>query len=137
MMCFIDQDELEFCRVEFGQSICRYDALNASYRYICMSRGMYVAHLNIDALGRICVATMSGGLFDKLLAMSENEGLCSLSGSMFDAINEMSEDNLTYINMDVIKWMAIDLCLPTVFPAPVARDTPSRFFPWSTCDTTA
>ena len=77
-MRLVYQDKLKSFWVKFQHPFTRDDAPYRGNSNIRATRGMRTAHFDLYRFGRIRIFAVSGGLFNKLAAMYENQSLCGL-----------------------------------------------------------
>ena len=87
---------------------------------------MTVPHLDVDGFVGVGIAAMPSCLLDKLPPMNKDECLSGDGIGSFDAIDELCEDDLMAMS---IVADSIEVRL-TVLPLPVAREIPSRLWPF-------
>lgn len=75
---------------------------------------------------------MSGGLLNQFASVHKDQCLRGVRTRRVDTINQLCEDNLPTISCELSKVSGI----LAVLPLPVARDTPSRLWPWCMYEST-
>lgn len=94
MMRLVNEHELEMPGIELLKAISRNDAPHRCNGYVGSSRGVDIAHLNLDGFGWVRIETVPGRLLHELSAVSENESLSGIIIWWLDPINELCENDL-------------------------------------------
>jgi hypothetical protein len=88
----VDQHQLVARGIKLAQPVARRDALHRRYGYVCGTRGLQGAHLDVDVLVRVGLGAVAGCLLDELAAVGEDERLRGIAGRG-DAVDEVGEDD--------------------------------------------
>lgn len=94
VMGLIHKDELESRGIKFRHAIARIDASYRGNSDVCKATRMEVSHFDLDGFVWICVAAVSGCLFDQLSPVDKDECLVGAILPWLDTIDELSEDHL-------------------------------------------
>src|SRR4051812_37468558 len=96
MMRLIHKDELESRRVIFLNATLGQEASYGCNGDIGGPGRMFVSHLYLDGLVRICESAVPSCLLHKFLSVDEDECLAGIFLGLAYAVNELGEDDLDF-----------------------------------------